>query len=616
MGCARAPRVAALAAMALAAAALAASCRARPELRPGRPAIEGQILGRDGQPVAGAIVVAIAARASGFEAGRLAALATTTSEGRLRLEVPPGEYVVTATAPRLMAAASAPLTVTARGAPPALTLALGAGGFTLSGRVHVGAGGAARAEGSAVAGARVLAIPTTGEGRAFVTLTGAAGQYRLRVPAGEYYVVPDSDRDLGPVEPRIERRLLDADDPIDLALEPVLPEPPADRAPLIAWLQQAAIPVRTAAPGDDLADLRPLARVVGGARLVGLGEATHGTREFFQLKHRIVQLLVTELGFTGFAIEAGWAEALAINDYVLGGPGDAAALLAGLGVWPWQTEEVVELIEWIRRYNADPAHAKKVTFHGFDMQRTDEAARRVAAYLAGVDPAAASAALPGDGAALRARLVAHQDTYVARAGLAAWTLAEHCATILVQAERWRSTGKRGPVRDRAMAENIRWIAEQAGPGAKLVLWAHNGHVSFRQNWMYPAGMHLRAWYGADYLAIGFLFDEGRFQAMAGEPPRLVEVQVPPAPDRFFEAALARVGHPRFVFDLRAAPEGVTPWLASTVVTRQADALFRGEEAMEYPLAPAANYDAIVFVDSTTRAVPTARAVERYVTPPP
>jgi hypothetical protein len=113
-----------------------------------------------------------------------------------------------------------------------------------------------------------------------------------------------------------------------------------------------------------------------------------------------------------------------------------------------------------------------------------------------------------------------------------------------------------------------------------------------------------------------MFEVGRLQAWAGVPARLVEVSVPPAPDRFLEAALARVGPPRFVFDLRAAPEDAAPWLAATVPTRQADAVFRGEEAMEYPLAPAANYDAIAFVASTTRAVPTARAVERYVNAPP
>ena len=79
----------------------------------------------------------------------------------------------------------------------------------------------------------------------------------------------------------------------------------------------------------------PLVDMVGDAHLVALGEATHGTREFFQLKHRILELLVRERGFNVFAIEATMPEAFAVNDYVLTGRGDPAKALAGLYFWTW-----------------------------------------------------------------------------------------------------------------------------------------------------------------------------------------------------------------------------------------------------------------------------------------
>src|SRR5204862_2665120 len=82
----------------------------------------------------------------------------------------------------------------------------------------------------------------------------------------------------------------------------------------VAWLKANAIPLATAAPGSDLKDLEPLRRSIGNARVVGLGEATHGTREFFQLKHRMMEYCVSQLGFTVIGFEAAYGETLAVND--------------------------------------------------------------------------------------------------------------------------------------------------------------------------------------------------------------------------------------------------------------------------------------------------------------
>ena len=97
--------------------------------------------------------------------------------------------------------------------------------------------------------------------------------------------------------------------------------------------------------------MRPLQKLIGNARIVSLGEATHGTREFFQLKHRMLEFLATEMGFTIFSIEANMPEAYRLNDYVLNGTGDPAQLLRGMYFWTWNTEEVLEMIRWMREFN-------------------------------------------------------------------------------------------------------------------------------------------------------------------------------------------------------------------------------------------------------------------------
>src|SRR5262249_21966256 len=135
----------------------------------------------------------------------------------------------------------------------------------------------------------------------------------------------------------------------------------------VEWVRGHAIRLTTAEAGHGFADLQPLTRVIGEARIVSLGEATHGSREFFQLKHRMLEFLATEMGFTIFTIEANMPEAYRLNDYVLNGTGDPAQLLRGLGFWTWDTEEVLDMIRWMRAFNQ--SGKGRVEFTGFDMQK-------------------------------------------------------------------------------------------------------------------------------------------------------------------------------------------------------------------------------------------------------
>src|SRR5262245_42629095 len=154
-----------------------------------------------------------------------------------------------------------------------------------------------------------------------------------------------------------------------IALHAVAARQPAHRPvsdDVVAWVKDNAVPLATAEPGSSGADLASLRAMMGDARVVALGEATHGTREFFQLKHRVIEYCVSELGFDVVMFEADYGPTLAINDYVLHGTGSAAEAVAGLNMWVWNTEEVVALVEWIRAWNV--GHPRKVKFYGFDMQ--------------------------------------------------------------------------------------------------------------------------------------------------------------------------------------------------------------------------------------------------------
>lgn len=393
------------------------------------------------------------------------------------------------------------------------------------------------------------------------------------------------------------------------------------------WLKEGAVPLKTVAPGNGFRDMQPLKAIVGDSRIVALGEATHGTREFFQLKHRMLELLVEEMGFRIFAIEANWTEALLVNDYVLRGEGDAAKALAGMYFWVWNTEEVLAMIEWLRAYNLDPAHAEKVQFLGFDMQFSHVALREALLYLDKVDPTYASETreqlqplmrrqlmagfgklpLAERGAIISrvVRLIERFDRrgaeYIEKSSQEQWRAARQNAVIVRQAAgMFESEPPSFEARDRAMADNVAWILEQ-NPKDKIVLWAHNGHVGKTNYGPYRTmGMFLGERYGPQMVVFGFSFNQGGFRAVKqGSGP--IEFVVGPAMVGGLDETLASVGAPILAVDLRPVEGTVREWLDAKQRTRSIGAVYSEELEASYqqPISPRKTFDAVLFVENTT-----------------
>ena len=153
----------------------------------------------------------------------------------------------------------------------------------------------------------------------------------------------------------------------------------------LEWVRNTAMPFATPDAGHGFDDLEQIRDFIGDARIVGLGEATHGTSEFFRMKHRLLEFLATEMGFTVFAIRAILPGAYRINKYVLTGQGDPQSLLKGLGHWVWNTREVLSMIEWMRQFNL--SGKGQIQFTGFDMSTPDAAMDEVRQFVTRADPA-------------------------------------------------------------------------------------------------------------------------------------------------------------------------------------------------------------------------------------
>jgi erythromycin esterase len=414
--------------------------------------------------------------------------------------------------------------------------------------------------------------------------------------------------------------------------------PPSAPAEVTGWLREHAIPLKTHVPGSGFDDLRPLGQMVGDARVVALGEATHGTHEFFQFKHRMLEYLASEKGFTVFAIEASMPEGFDVNEYVLTGKGDPAGALSGLYFWTWDTEEVLDLIRWMRSWNADPRHVRKLIFYGFDMQFSARAVRETIAYLRRVDPGMAQTAAhelaPLDDAyrekefgfrtpdsqaavgAAVARILQAFDTwrgdYEKKSSAADWARARQHAQILAQFVDREMHRDDYAIRDRAMAENIQWILGQEEPDARMVVWAHNGHVqaSIEAHGMTPMGVQLRKAFGSQLAVFGFAFNRGAFQAIDAsmQPPGSGELQdftVGPAPAGTLDAALADTGLKLAAVDLRAIPTAgaVAQWFSLPQKSRSVGSMFWvGHEELYYEsVPPHRQFDVLLFVETTTAA---------------
>ncbi|MFI7612802.1 erythromycin esterase family protein [Nonomuraea terrae] len=389
-----------------------------------------------------------------------------------------------------------------------------------------------------------------------------------------------------------------------------------------AWLAGRAIP---------LGRLEPLKDVLDGVTLVGLGESTHGSAEFFSLRWRLTEFLIKELGFTMLAIEASAAAARAVDAYVTGGTGDPREALAGLGFWTLNTAEMLTVIERLREHNRTAA--RPVRFTGVDPQHPGAALRALRACL-GEDAAELLDPLDGlvhttprprwepldrqaeaDARRLEEYVAAHGPAEAREHARIVRQFADMASRPYRHADPLRTLGV---ARDRHMAENVNLL--MAEPGAKIALWAHNGHIMkgrYSGGTVPSMGLHLARDHGAAYYALGATFGKGVFRAHRMRFGRMVRRRRPArfrvplagAP-RVVEARLAAAHPGDHVIDLRGGerPESVAGWLAATSHMRAFGAA-AGRLTAKFafmPTVPAEQYDGLAFLQQVTASTPLDR----------
>ena len=403
-------------------------------------------------------------------------------------------------------------------------------------------------------------------------------------------------------------------------------------------------------------DYNPLLEFIGDARFVLLGEASHGTHEFYRQRAQITKRLIQEKGFIAVAVEADWPDAYRVNKYVRGQSGDADAVEALAGfkrfpAWMWRNADVLDFIGWLREHNDSlPSGATRIGFYGLDLYSLHASIQAVLNYLDKVDPEGAQRARHryacfehfgqdpqeyGYAAGLglshtcesevitqlidlqrRAREYARRDGRIAADD---FFYAEQNARLVKDAEQYYRTMFRERVsswnlRDRHMAETldslVEYFALQSQP-AKVVLWAHNSHLGdARATQMgrageWNVGQLVRQKHSRDCVLVGFTTYSGTVTAASNWGGPAERKRVRPAMPGSYEALFHDAGVPSFLLTL---PHGarVTQGLREPMLERAIGVIYlpESELASHYFHARLSDqFDAVIHFDQTRAVEP-------------
>ncbi|MGA7990871.1 MAG: erythromycin esterase family protein [Thermoanaerobaculia bacterium] len=404
------------------------------------------------------------------------------------------------------------------------------------------------------------------------------------------------------------------------------------------------------------AEYDALLGAIGDARFVLLGEASHGTHEFYRARVEITKRLIREKGFRGVAVEADWPDAWRVDRWARGNSddGDAADALGGFRrfpAWLWRNADVLDFVGWLREHNDGIADdRRKAGFYGLDLYSLHASMEAVISYLRRVDADAARRAYAryacfdrfgGDAQGYGASatfglgvsceneviqqlvdLQAAGGRYLGRNGRVAedaFFAAEQNARLVKNAEQYYRAMFGSQVlswnlRDRHMAETLDALDDHLsceGQRVKLVVWAHNSHLGdarateMGEHGELNLGQLVRTRRGADAVLVGFTTESGTVTAASGWDGPAQRKRLRPALPGSYEALFHEVRYPRFLLNLHENREAEIV-LAEKRLERAVGVIYRPETERRSHYFGArlpAQFDALLHFDHTRAVEP-------------
>ena len=403
-------------------------------------------------------------------------------------------------------------------------------------------------------------------------------------------------------------------------------------------------------------DFDSLVDLIGDARFVLIGEASHGTHEFYRIRAQISKVLIAQRGFNAIAVEADWPDAYRVNRFVRGASKDSDSVEALSGFqrfpqWMWRNADVLDFVGWLREHNDQQmAEDRKCGFYGLDLYSLHASIEAVLVYLSKVDPEAAKRArhyyscfehfgkdittygyaagfrmAPSCEAAVVKSLVELRRKameYLQRDGQVAtdaYFCAEQNALVVRNAEEYYRNMFRREVsswnlRDTHMMESLVRLAihfSNRRPPAKIIVWAHNSHLGdaratqMGERGELNLGQLVRQHFGKEAVSIGFTTYDGTVTAASDWDGPAERKNVRPAHPDSYEALFHGVDVPNFFLALRDDID-VTAALRNERLERAIGVIYRPETELVSHYFHARlpdQFDAILHYDHTRAVEP-------------
>jgi erythromycin esterase len=399
-------------------------------------------------------------------------------------------------------------------------------------------------------------------------------------------------------------------------------------------------------PLNSSQDLDILLQQIGNARIVLLGEASHGTSEFYTWRAEISKRLMQEKGFNAIAVEGEWADSYRVNNFIKGPQKDSAAAVEVLKeynrwpTWMWGNYEVASLITWMNNFNQTKPASNKAGFYGLDVYCLWESSQELMPYLSASDTAIVSAsqqvqqcfqpfsadpqqygyAVANASANCRAQATNLWNMILAKTGNATATneaqfVMQQNALVVKNGEEYyrqsvSSYEGSWNVRDRHMAQTVRRLLEHMRPNSKLIVWEHNTHVGdarytdMATQGMVNVGQLVREEFGEqNVFAVGFGTYQGSVIASNSWGGAIQIMPVPPSPASSWEGFLHGLSPANKI--LLSSELRNSAGLQNSIGHRAIGVVYNpGNEQGNYvPSVIPKRYDAFVFIDQTSALHP-------------
>ncbi|MDP8221074.1 MAG: erythromycin esterase family protein [Candidatus Stygibacter frigidus] len=408
---------------------------------------------------------------------------------------------------------------------------------------------------------------------------------------------------------------------------------------VIEYIKNNVYPVNIAESRTGFEDLRFISKIVGNAEIVCLGESRHDIHEQFLLKFRMIRYLVEELDFRTFILEGSFPYAELINNYLKAGEGDISEIMSEMPGWfIWDTEEIYDIIVWMREYNQDRNSDDKLQFYGIDIVSPAYGINEIFEYLRTVDPDSVDfyqaedyaldviednfwpntqrgykaitqdrkEALSKNYESLYNLILQNKDSYIQKSSIENYSWILQLSRNAQEANKMFSTETRlemGLHRDNAMAANVEWIISNSEKRSKTIIWAHNIHIASdsvtmtgEEGIIHGMGYLLKKRYKEKLISIGGLYNRGEYVEWGRK--------FPPSDNSTLDGLFAQAGIPAFIFDLQNIDNKI-------VSNRFAQISIMHGQEFEMTCVPVKSFDALYYIDSISRTTPREKSSLKF-----